>query len=159
MQYEEREKGSIGKEIYISYLTIVKGGAFITIILLAQSSFQLLQIASNYWMAQSCPTSDVTPIAEKMNFILLVYVLLAVGSSLCVLVRSSFVAITGLRTTENLFRHMLHNIFRAPMSFFNSTPIGGILNRVSNSMLVDWDWTTYNLHFTSLNMTEMCGFS
>lgn len=135
---EEREKGSIGKEVYISYLTIVKGGAFIPIILLAQSSFQVLQISSNYWMAWSCPTGDATPIAEKMNFILFVYVLLAVGSSLCVLVRSSFVAITGLRTAEKLFSNMLNNILRAPVSFFDSTPTGRILNRVSNSKIVDW---------------------
>jgi len=141
VQDEEREKGSIGKEIYISYLTIVKGGAFIPIILLAQSSFQLLQIASNYWMAWSCPTGDAAPIAEKMNFILLVYVLLAVGSSLCVLVRSSFLAIVGLRTAEKLFSNMLHSILRAPLSFFDSTPTGRILNRVSNSKLVNWDWT------------------
>lgn len=138
MQYEEREKGSIGKEIYISYLTIVKGGAFITIILLAQSSFQVLQIASNYWMAWSCPTGDTSPITGKMNFILFVYVLLAVGSSLCVLVRSSVLAIVGLQTAEKLFSNMLHSILRAPLSFFDSTPTGRILNRVSNSKLVDY---------------------
>ncbi|KAL3356244.1 hypothetical protein AABB24_017098 [Solanum stoloniferum] len=151
VQDEEREKGSIGKEIYISYLTIVKGGAFIPIILLAQSSFQLLQIASNYWMAWSCPTGDAAPIAEKMNFILLVYVLLAVGSSLCVLVRSSFVAITGLRTAEKLFRHMLHSIFRAPMSFFDSTPTGRILNRASTDQSV--------LDLEMANKLGWCAFS
>ncbi|KAK4344853.1 hypothetical protein RND71_035029 [Anisodus tanguticus] len=136
VQDEEREKGSIGKEVYISYLTIVKGGAFVPIIILAQSSFQVLQIASNYWMAWSCPTGDAAPIAEKMNFILSVYVLLAVGSSLCVLVRSSFVAITGLRTAEKLFSNMLHSILRAPMSFFDSTPTGRILNRASTDQSV-----------------------
>ncbi|XP_016472773.2 putative ABC transporter C family member 15 isoform X1 [Nicotiana tabacum] len=136
VQDEEREKGSIGKEVYFSYLSIVKGGAFVPIILLAQSSFQVLQIASNYWMAWSCPTGDAAPIAEKMNFILFVYVLLSVGSSLCVLVRSSFVAITGLRTAEKLFSNMLHSILRAPMFFFDSTPAGRILNRVSTDQSV-----------------------
>lgn len=138
VQDEEREKGSIGKNVYISYLTIVKGGAFIPIILLAQSSFQVLQIASNYWMAWSCPTGDTSPITGKMNSILFVYVLLAVGSSLCVLVRSSVLAIVGLQTAEKLFSNMLHSILRAPLSFFDSTPTGRILNRVSNSKLVDY---------------------
>ncbi|PHU04632.1 ABC transporter C family member 5 [Capsicum chinense] len=151
VQDEEREKGSIGKEVYISYLTTVKGGAFVPIILLAQSSFQVLQIASNYWMAWSCPTGDAAPIEEKMNFILFVYVLLAVGSSLCVLVRSSFVVITGLRTAEKLFRNMLHSILRAPMSFFDSTPTGRILNRVSTDQSV--------LDLEMANKLGWCAFS
>lgn len=127
---EEREKGSIGKEVYWSYLTVAKGGFLVPIILLAQSSFQLLQIASNYWMAWVCPT-DTSEIVSGMGFILLVYSLLAFGSALCILVRASLVAIAGLLTSEKLFSNMLHSIFRAPMAFFDSTPTGRILNRVS----------------------------
>lgn len=132
VQDEEREKGSIGKEVYWSYLTTVKHGALVPIILLAQSSFQMLQIASNYWMAwASPPTSESVPVLG-MNIILLVYMLLAVGSSLCVLIRATLVAIAGLSTAQKLFTNMLHSLFRAPMAFFDSTPTGRILNRVSN---------------------------
>nr|XP_043640204.1 putative ABC transporter C family member 15 [Erigeron canadensis] len=132
---EEREKGSIGKDIYWSYLTLAKGGVLVPIILLAQSSFQLLQIASNYWMAWACPT-DSTEIVTGMGFILLVYTLLAFGSSLCILVRASLVAIAGLLTSEKLFNNMLRSIFRAPMAFFDSTPTGRILNRASTDQSV-----------------------
>jgi len=130
IQDEEREKGSIGKEVYLSYLTIVKRGALVPVILLAQSSFQVLQIASNYWMAWACPTSSDAAPAAGMDFVLLVYVLLSVGGSLCVLVRSTVSAKAGLLTAEKLFKKMLHNVMRAPMSFFDSTPTGRILNRV-----------------------------
>ncbi|XP_024044072.1 putative ABC transporter C family member 15 isoform X2 [Citrus sinensis] len=136
VQEEEREKGSIGKEVYWSYLTAVKGGALVPIILLAQSSFQVLQVASNYWMAwASPPTSDGEP-ALGMNIVLLVYTLLTVGSSLCVLLRAMLVAITGLRTAQKLFTNMLHSVHRAPMAFFDSTPTGRILNRASNDQSV-----------------------
>lgn len=129
VQDEEREKGSIGKEVYMSYLTIVKGGALVPIIILAQSSFQVLQVASNYWMAWVCPTGNNVPM-DGMDFVLLVYSLLAVASAFCVLLRSSLVAITGLLTAEKLFSNMLNSVFRAPMAFFDSTPTGRILNRV-----------------------------
>lgn len=130
VQDEEREKGSIGKEVYWFYLKVVKGGAFIPIILLAQSTFQFLQVSSNYWMAWACPpTSKIKPRME-MNFVLLVYVILAVGSSLCVLLRAMLVAIDGLWTAQKLFMNMLHSVLRAPMAFFDSTPTGRILNRV-----------------------------
>lgn len=136
VQDEERERGSIGKEVYWSYLTMMKGGALIPIILLAQSSFQVLQVLSNYWMAwASPPTIDSEP-ALGMNIIILVYVLLAVCSSLCVLLRAMLVAVTGLWTAQKLFTNMLHSVFRAPMSFFDSTPTGRILNRVSAIILL-----------------------
>lgn len=134
IQDEEREKGSIGKEVYWAYLTIVKGGILVPIIVLAQTSFQVLQIASNYWMAWACPTSgdDTTPIVG-MDHVLLVYSLLSVGSSLGVLVRSTVSAKSGILTAQKLFERMLHSVLRAPMSFFDSTPTGRILNRVSFS--------------------------
>ncbi|KAK9273328.1 hypothetical protein L1049_018137 [Liquidambar formosana] len=136
LQDEEREKGSIGKEVYWSYLATVKGGALVPIIILAQSLFQVLQIASNYWMAwASPPTSDTKPKME-MSFILFVYILLAVGSSLCVLVRAMLLGIAGLSTSQQLFMNMLHSILRAPMSFFDSTPTGRILNRASTDQSV-----------------------
>uniref|UniRef100_A0A7N2LD86 Uncharacterized protein n=1 Tax=Quercus lobata TaxID=97700 RepID=A0A7N2LD86_QUELO len=129
VQDEEREKGSIGKEVYWSYLTVVKGGALVPFILLAQSSFQILQVASNYWMAWASPPTSETEPKVAMDFISLVYVVLAVGSSLCVLARAVLVAKAGLWTAEKLFTNMLHSIFRAPMAFFDSTPFGRILNR------------------------------
>ena len=131
VQDEERETGSIAKEVYWSYLTTVKGGALVPVILLAQSSFQILQIASNYWMAWVCPTSsDAKPIFE-MNFILLIYMALSVAGAFCVLVRAMLVANAGLWTAQKLFTDMMHSVLRAPMSFFDSTPTGRILNRVN----------------------------
>lgn len=136
VQDEEREKGSVGKEVYWSYLTIVKGGALIPIIILAQSTFQVLQITSNYWMAWACPPDGGTEPIAGMNSILLVYTLLAVGSSLCVLVRAMLVAIAGCQTAQKLFTNMLHSVLRTPMAFFDSTPTGRILNRVSYKFLI-----------------------
>lgn len=136
VQDEEREKGSIGKEVYWSYLTTVKGGFLVPLILFAQSSFQVLQIASNYWMAWSCPpTSGIEP-KMGINFILFVYILLAAGGSLCVLLRAMLVGITGLWTAQKLFINMLHSVFRAPMAFFDSTPAGRILSRVKLSFVI-----------------------
>nr|QGP74110.1 ABCC transporter [Sedum alfredii] len=135
-QDEEREKGSIGRDVYWAYLTTVKGGALVPIIILAQSTFQVLQVASNYWMAWASPSTTESEPAVGLQLMLLVYVLLSVGSSLCVLVRSSLVAMVGLDTAQKLFRNMLHSILRSPMAFFDSTPTGRILSRASSDQSV-----------------------
>ncbi|XP_004510151.1 putative ABC transporter C family member 15 isoform X2 [Cicer arietinum] len=151
VQEEERETGSISKEVYWSYLTTVKGGLLVPIIILAQSSFQILQIASNYWMAWVCPTkADAKPIFD-MNFILLIYMLLSVAGSLCVLLRAMLVLNVGLWTAQSFFTRMLHNVQRAPMSFFDSTPTGRILNRASTDQSV--------LDMEMANKIGWCAFS
>ncbi|XP_062103749.1 ABC transporter C family member 9-like [Humulus lupulus] len=136
VQDEEREKGNVKKEVYWNYLTIVKGGFFIPFILLAQLSFQVLQIASNYWMAWCCPPTSGTEPQIGMNFILFVYTLLVVGGSLCVLFRAMLVGVAGLWTAQELFSNLLHSVFRAPMTFFDSTPTGRILSRASTDQSV-----------------------
>ncbi|CAO2835203.1 unnamed protein product [Amaranthus hypochondriacus] len=158
IQDEEREKGSIGKEVYWAYLTIVKGGILVPIIVLAQTSFQVLQIASNYWMAWACPTSgdDTTPIVG-MDHVLLVYSLLSVGSSLGVLVRSTVSAKSGILTAQKLFERMLHSVLRAPTSFFDSTPTGRILNRASSDQSVLDLEMTQRLGWAAFSMIQLLG--
>ncbi|KAH1086518.1 hypothetical protein AAZX31_07G115200 [Glycine max] len=151
VQEEERETGSIAKEVYWEYLTTVKGGILVPLILLAQSSFQILQIASNYWMAWVCPTSsDAKPIFD-MNFILLIYMALSVAGSFCVLLRAMMVLNAGLWTAQTLFTKMLHSVLRAPMAFFDSTPTGRILNRASTDQSV--------LDLEMANRIGWCAFS
>ena len=133
VQDEEREKGSIGKEVYWSYMTIVKGSALVPFILLAHLSDQVLQVASNYLRAWASPPTSETKPKLAMNFILLVYVVLALGSSLCVFVRAILLVKAGIWTSQKLFTNMLHSIFRAPMAFFDSTPFGRILNWVTST--------------------------
>ncbi|KAF6135369.1 hypothetical protein GIB67_027243, partial [Kingdonia uniflora] len=150
-QDEEREKGSIGKEVYWSYLTAVKGGLLVPLILLAQSFFQMLQIASNYWMAWASPPTIESESVVGLKVLFLVYIGLAVGSSLCVLVRAMLVATAGLLTAQKLFMNMLFSVLRAPMAFFDSTPTGRILNRASTDQSV--------LDLEMANKIGWCAFS
>jgi ATP-binding cassette subfamily C (CFTR/MRP) protein 2 len=134
IQEEEREKGKVGFSVYWKYLTMAYGGALVPFILLAQVLFQILQIGSNYWMAWATPVSQDMKPAVASSTLMIVYVALAIGSSFCILVRSILVGTTGYKTATELFNKMHYCIFRAPMSFFDATPTGRILNRVSGKM-------------------------
>ena len=156
IQEEERKKGSIGKEVYLSYMTRINGGIFVPIIVLAHTLFQALQIASNYWMTWACPTTSETEPKVGMNVMLLVYFLLAVGSSLGLLLRSLLLAVIGLQTAQKFFKDMLYSIFHAPMAFFDTTPTGRILNRVIITLNFSLNGAWKNTHFQICNISMKC---
>nr|POF21277.1 isoform 2 of abc transporter c family member 3 [Quercus suber] len=131
IQEEEREKGKVGFSVYWKYITMVYGGTLVPFILLAQVLFQLLQIGSNYWIVWVTPVSQGMKPDVGSSTLMIVYVSLAVGSSFCILVRTMLVATAGFMVANQLFNKMHLCIFRSPMSFFDATPRGRILNRVS----------------------------
>ncbi|CAO2185872.1 unnamed protein product [Urochloa humidicola] len=131
VQEEEREKGNVGFWVYWKYLTLAYKGALVPLVLLAQILFQVLQIGSNYWMAWAAPVSKDVEAPVSMSTLIYVYMALAVGSSFCILLRALFLVTASYKTATLLFNKMHMSIFRAPMSFFDSTPSGRILNRAS----------------------------
>ncbi|XP_020591786.1 ABC transporter C family member 3-like [Phalaenopsis equestris] len=131
VQEEEREKGRVGFWVYWKYITKAYKGALVPLILCAQMLFQVLQIASNYWMAWAAPPSRDVEAPVTVLTLIYIYIALAIGSSICILIRALLLATAGLKTATILFNEMHFSIFRAPMSFFDSTPSGRILNRAS----------------------------
>ncbi|PIM99753.1 Multidrug resistance-associated protein/mitoxantrone resistance protein, ABC superfamily [Handroanthus impetiginosus] len=140
VQEEERERGRVSMKVYWSYMMAAYKGLLIPCIIIAQTLFQVLQIASSWWMAWANPqTAGDKPRTSSMVLIV-VYMALAFGSSWFIFVRAVLVATFGLAAAQKLFIKMLRTVFRAPMSFFDSTPSGRILNRVSiDQSVVDLD--------------------
>jgi ABC-type multidrug transport system fused ATPase/permease subunit len=131
VQEEERVRGRVNMKVYLSYMAAAYKGLLIPLIIIAQTLFQFLQIASNWWMAWANPQTEGDEPKVAPTTLLLVYMALAFGSSCFIFVRAVLVATFGLAAAQKLFFNMLTSIFHAPMSFFDSTPAGRILNRVS----------------------------
>ncbi|KEH42457.1 putative xenobiotic-transporting ATPase [Medicago truncatula] len=140
VQEEERVRGRVSMKVYLTYMAAAYKGLLIPLIIIAQTLFQFLQIASNWWMAWANPQTEGDEPKVTPTTLLLVYMALAFGSSCFIFVRAVLVATFGLAAAQKLFFNMLRSIFHAPMSFFDSTPAGRILNRVSiDQSVVDLD--------------------
>lgn len=123
---EQRATGQVSLGVYWLYATKAFKGIHIIVLLILQSCWQGLQIASDYWLAHS--TADPANF-QPVQFITL-YSELAFGSGFFVLLRSLLAAFAGLMTAQSFFVSLLSCIMRAPMAFFDTTPSGRILARV-----------------------------
>lgn len=129
IKQEEKEIGDTGFKPYIQYLNQNKGFLFFTLAALSQVIFVLSQILQNSWMAANVENPHVT----ELNLIL-VYLLIGFVSTFFLFGRSMIGVVLGLQSSKSLFSQLLNSLFRAPMSFYDSTPLGRILSRVSISL-------------------------
>nr|WDD38969.1 ABC transporter C family member 3 [Fagopyrum tataricum] len=132
---EERESGDIGFKPYILYLNQNKGYWLFSIAILAHFIYIAGQIAQSAWMAANIDNHHVT--TAKL---IVIYLVLGLAPAVFLLFRSLFMVITGLQSSKSFFSKLLNSLFRAPMAFYDSTPLGRILSRVSSDLnMVDLD--------------------
>lgn len=129
-QQEETETGSVKWHVYSTFITSAYKGCLVPVILLCQVLFQALQMASNYWIAWG--TEEKGQVNTTSNKQLIgIFVLLSAGSSIFILGRAVLLSTIAIETARRLFLGMTNSVFRAPLSFFDSTPSSRILSRVS----------------------------
>ncbi|CAH9140893.1 unnamed protein product [Cuscuta epithymum] len=139
---EEREVGDLGLKPYLQYLSQNKGYLFFSLAVLSHIIFVIGQVLQNSWMAASVENSKVTTLK-----LIAVYLLIGVLSMIFLLIRSISTVTLGLQSSHSLFSQLINSLFRAPMSFYDSTPLGRILSRVSVDLsIVDLD-VPFNLIF------------
>ncbi|KAJ8773515.1 hypothetical protein K2173_005761 [Erythroxylum novogranatense] len=126
-QEEKTETGRVKWSVYSTFVTSAYKGALVPVVLLSQILFQGLQIGSSYWIAWA---ADQTHNVRREQLIGM-FTLLSGGSSIFILGRAVLLATIAVATAQHLFIGMIKSVFRAPISFFDSTPSSRILNRSS----------------------------
>jgi ATP-binding cassette subfamily C (CFTR/MRP) protein 2 len=125
IQKEEREKGDTGLKPYLQYMNRMKGYIFFSMAFLSHLIFVVCQILQNSWMASNVDN----PLVSTLKLIL-VYFFIGGLSTIFLLSRCLLVVTLGLQSSKHLFSQLMNSLFRAPMSFYDSTPLGRVLSRV-----------------------------
>uniref|UniRef100_A0A0C9S8B2 TSA: Wollemia nobilis Ref_Wollemi_Transcript_11795_5173 transcribed RNA sequence n=1 Tax=Wollemia nobilis TaxID=56998 RepID=A0A0C9S8B2_9CONI len=129
VEEEQRETGHVSWKVYWLYITKAYGWPIVLALFTVQTVWQAVQVGSDYWLAFEA--SDTNRGSYSPKLFIVVYVILAAGTWICIFLRSILITTFALKTSQIFYQQMLHSIFRAPMSFFDTTPSGRILSRSS----------------------------
>jgi ATP-binding cassette, subfamily C (CFTR/MRP), member 1 len=124
---EEEEKGigDLGWKPYKDYIDVSNGIFQLSGMCTSQVLFTCFQIMSTYWLAIAVQTDNVSA-----ALLVGAYSGLSIFSCCFSYFRSLFAATLGLKASKAFFGRLMDSVFKAPMSFFDSTPVGRILTRV-----------------------------
>ncbi|XP_077981986.1 ATP-binding cassette sub-family C member 9-like [Glandiceps talaboti] len=137
IEKEERERGSVSWRIYQAYAKAIKYPWVVLILLLflAQTTVFIL---NNFWLsAWSESGADIgnksqEEVNEELYFYLGGYAALSFSYIGTATVTNSLYVICCLYGAKRMHIALIRNITHLPMRFFDTTPIGRILNRLSN---------------------------
>eukprot|EP00835_Amoeboradix_gromovi_P005060 NODE_442_length_8548_cov_0.231862.p1 type:complete len:1245 gc:universal NODE_442_length_8548_cov_0.231862:1465-5199(+) len=148
VQEEERAVGDVEWQVYWFYIS-VSGGACIWIFLvLGNLLSQLMNIGQDYWLktwatayAVAGLTSDESVHEQSngkvnVNFYMYSYIAIGIGN---IIVQLTFMVVqflASIKASREIHKRLLQRILRAPISFFDKTPLGRIINRFSRDIQV-----------------------
>ncbi|XP_042313753.1 ATP-binding cassette sub-family C member 2 isoform X2 [Sceloporus undulatus] len=134
---EAVETGKVKFIMYMRYLRAV-GCSLTTWIFIAYVAQAAANVGSSLWLSEW--TNDAVkyqnmtyPTAER-DMRIGVYGALGTGQALFLLAASILAAHGAVRASRVLHKHLLNNILHVPMSFFDTTPTGRIINRFAKDI-------------------------
>ncbi|KAI0711948.1 P-loop containing nucleoside triphosphate hydrolase protein [Cerioporus squamosus] len=121
---EKRTTGSVSWRVYGDYIAAGRALFTVPLLILCMLAMQGSSIMNNYtliwWQANTFNRPN--------SFYQLMYAMLGVGQSLFTFAVGAVMDEMGYFVSQNLHHGSIRNIFYAPMSFFDATPMGRILS-------------------------------
>ncbi|KAF3928827.1 hypothetical protein AA313_de0206435 [Arthrobotrys entomopaga] len=130
MQEEERATKSVGWNVYYAYIkasgSILVAPAVIIFLFTAQTTNIMSTIWLSWWTSGKYGLSKGAYIAG--------YVGLGLAQALFMFIFALTLTVCGTEASKTLMERAMRSVLRAPMSFFDTTPLGRIVNRFSKDV-------------------------
>ncbi|KAG1269716.1 hypothetical protein G6F68_000016 [Rhizopus microsporus] len=131
MTVEESAKGSVTWDVYKEYAKSCSFYGVIAVLGLLTLS-QLASVGTNLWLKHWSSVNLETGNNDHVWFYLGIYALIGWSSTILSMIQTLILWVyCAIRSARVLHSNMLDTVIRSPMSFFDTTPLGRILNRFS----------------------------
>jgi ATP-binding cassette, subfamily C (CFTR/MRP), member 1 len=131
---EHLEQGKVKWDVYLEYAKtsdLAAVGIYLSTLVAAQSA----QIAGSVWLKNWSERNGKAGGNPEVSKYLGVYFAFGVGAAALTVIQTLILWIfCSIEASRKLHERMATAIFRAPMSFFDTTPAGRILNRFSSDV-------------------------
>eukprot|EP00667_Euglena_gracilis_P001348 EG_transcript_1350 len=127
---EERETGAVGWGVYRQYFGAC-GAGWIALMVLIQVLARLVNVGSSLLLSDWAEQASKPVPDHPVTWYLSVFVGITLASTLVSGAGNVCVSVAVVRAAGVLHARMLDCIARCPMAFFDTTPLGRILNRFS----------------------------
>lgn len=128
-EFKERSTGSVEWSVYTDW---AKAGGGISVGVAILTMFVVVEaftVTSKWWLTYWSQSGG-----NKPFFYLGIYALVNISAILATFCRLLLFVLAGLRASKSIFEKLLAVTLEAPMSFFDTTPVGRIINRFSKDM-------------------------
>ncbi|KAG8145847.1 hypothetical protein E2320_012309 [Naja naja] len=127
------QTGKVKTTVYWEYMRAIGLGISCLSILLFLCN-HVASLASNYWLSLWTDDPVLNGTQQHTNLRLGVYGALGISQGVAVFGYSMAVSVGGIFASRRLHLDLLHNVLRCPVSFFEQTPSGNLVNRFSKEM-------------------------
>ncbi|KFQ81083.1 Multidrug resistance-associated protein 1, partial [Phoenicopterus ruber ruber] len=125
--------GRVKATVYWDYMRAI--GLFISFLsVFLFMCNHIASLASNYWLSLWTDDPVINGTQQYTDVRLGVYGALGISQGIAVFGYSMAVSIGGIFASRHLHLNLLHNVLRSPMSFFERTPSGNLVNRFSKEI-------------------------
>ncbi|CAL4099766.1 unnamed protein product, partial [Meganyctiphanes norvegica] len=136
VEAEKSETGKVSSSVYSYYMRAIGMlSSFLTMFFYAAS--QGCTVGSNIWLSRWSDaniTVNGTQDHGARDMYLGVYGAMGIGQALFILGGAFSLSIGGLEAASTLHNHLLKNVMRMPMAFFDTNPVGRIINRFAKDV-------------------------
>ncbi|XP_026302870.1 multidrug resistance-associated protein 1 [Piliocolobus tephrosceles] len=133
MEADKAQTGQVKLSVYWDYMKAI--GLFISFLsIFLFICNHVAALSSNYWLSLWTDDPIVNGTQEHTKVRLSVYGALGISQGIAVFGYSMAVSIGGILASRYLHVDLLHSILRSPMSFFERTPSGNLVNRFSKEL-------------------------
>nr|QVT92351.1 ABC transporter [Salvia miltiorrhiza] len=129
VEVEARKEGRVESAVYKNYAAFA--GWFIAVLsCLSAILMQASRNGNDLWLSFWVDTTGGNQIKISTTFYLVILSVFCLVNSLLTLVRAFSFAFGGLQAAIRVHDQLLHKLIDSPVSFFDQTPSGRILNRL-----------------------------